>query len=758
MSNQDLDPKLEISSAAVASPTLEESQKDSSPQNNSAQQGAASAAAAGPSTGVYGRAPHAEKAQYIDPHGDYFKPWLQSYSRGVPEFVDTKPCENLIELFEASAQKYSSHGAFVNMGKTMTYQELDTLAHRFAAFLQCKLGLGPGDKIAIMLPNLLQFPVAFYGALCAGLTVTNINPLYTPRELQAQLDNSDATAIVVIANFAHNLAQIVERTKIQHVIITEIGDCLGGFMNTKRLLVNALVRYKGMVTKFDHSVFKHEYKWMQALNEGKKLLAQFKRPEVHYDDIALLQYTGGTTGRSKGAMLSHGNIIANIAQALGMYSQVLKLGQETILTVIPLYHIFALTVNMVLFTYLGGKNLLITDPRNLKSFAQDLRSHPEISCMTGVNTLFNLFNTHEEFKDIKWENLHLVIGGGAAVQSGVEERFYRKTGFHILEGYGLTECSPLCSVCPFDVEGYTGSIGLIVPSTIARIVDAEGNEIRDLDNEGELEIKGPQVMHGYYKSSDNNEIFDDGYVRTGDVAKWLPGGYIKLIDRLKDMILVSGFNVFPNEIEDVISRFNRVLECAVVGISSEHTGEAVKVYAVKRDPSLTGNELKQYCRAYLTPYKVPRVIQFVDSLPKSALGKVLRRKLRDLDKKNNLNAEDQLLLLKAGFDPNADDAKAKLEQLKAQQEQSKKEADAATPSSAAATSQEAQHAHSKEKGAKKKSAGALALERLLSSHQDGLDAAIETPNIHRKLAVTKLVTDDASREHLTSNKAKPNDH
>ena len=737
MCNQDLDPRVEGTTTAAVpkaeASTVQTAQNQaalSSAQGKAtaAAEASAAAPAADPSTaagaagasagvGAYGRAPQAELAQYIDPQGDYFKPWLQSYSQGVPEFVNTKPCENLAELFEQAVRTYENHEAFVNMGSSLTYKQLGSQVHKFAAFLQCELGLKQGDKIAIMLPNLLQFPVAFYGALSAGLTVTNINPLYTPRELQAQLDNSDAVAIVVIANFAQNLAQIVKQTKIQHVIITEVGDCLGGFLDAKRLVVNAVVRYKGLEPKFDHSVFPHEYKWVSALRAGKQHLAHFQKPEIHYDDIALLQYTGGTTGRSKGAMLSHGNIIANISQALGLYSQVLTLGEETILTVIPLYHIFALTINMVLFTHIGGKNLLITDPRNLKSFAQDLHKHPEISCMTGVNTLFNLFITHDEFKDLKWEHLHLVIGGGAAVQSGVEERFYRKTGFHILEGYGLTECSPLCAVCPF-----------------------------------------------------NQEIFDEGYVRTGDIAKWMPGGYIKLIDRLKDMILVSGFNVFPNEIEDVISRFNRVLECAVVGIPSEHTGEAVKVYAVKRDPALTAQELKQYCRAYLTPYKVPRVIQFVDSLPKSSLGKVLRRKLRELDRKSQLNAEDQLLLLRSEFDPNAADAYEKLAMLKerlAQQKQQQLQqgqtktpadniSDAKLQLSAAATADAAQvvsKADAASAAPQKKSAGALALERLMSS-KEGLDAAIETPNIHRQMAGSKLgTTEDREREHLSALKS-----
>ena len=790
MSNQDQDSRLSGSgTTAVSGSTTPEQQpasvSASSPKVDPTsqrvqeakalkEQAAAEEARRKAGIGVYGRAPQVEKAQYIDPNGDYYKPWVQSYSQGVPEFVDTHQFENLVELFAQTVKEHGHAPAYVNMGTTLTYNEVNEQVQRFAAFLQGELGLGPGDKIAIMLPNLLQFPIALFGALRAGLTVTNVNPLYTPREIKGQLENSDAVALVVIANFAYHVASIIKETKVQHVIVTQVGDCLGGLFNFKRRLVNAVVRYKGMVPKYDHHAFVHEYSWNWVQRRGKSLLPSFAVPHIHYDDIALLQYTGGTTGRSKGAMLSHGNIIANIAQAMGMYHAVLKGEQETILTVIPLYHIFALTVNLMLFTYLGAKNLFITNPRDLKSFSRDLHEHPEITAITGVNTLFNLFLNHKEFQDLKWENLHLVVGGGAAVQSGVEERFYRKTGFHILEGYGLTECSPLCAVCPYDVEGYTGSIGLIVPSTIARIVDADGNEIRNLQDEGELEIKGPQVMHGYYKSDDNNDIFDEGYVRTGDIAKWMPGGYIKLIDRLKDMILVSGFNVFPNEIEDVVSRFNRVLECAVIGIPSDHTGEAVKLYAVKRDPALTALELKQYCRAYLTPYKVPRVVQFVDALPKSSLGKILRRRLRDLERQNQLNAEDQLLLLKAGFDPTAADANAKLFMLKKQAEKDAA-AEAQIMSAAAAAARQdinapaasamavaAAEATAGDEGKaaattapapQKKSAGALALERLMSS-KEGLDAAIATPNIHHTFATSKLVSSATDlREHLAAAKA-----
>lgn len=585
---------------------------------------------------------------------EYFKPWVKSYPPEVPEFVDTHLFENINELYDNTIKHFSSHTAYVNLGSSLTFKQLDLLVKNFAAFLQVSLGLKKGDKIAIMMPNLMQYPIVFFGALRAGLVVINVNPLYTPREIQAQLENCEATTIVVISNYAFNVSKVVEQTYIKNFIVTNVGDA---FSPLKSFIVNQVVQFKGMVPKFTLPEQINQFDFKQALKTGSSVLSDFQPVEIAYNDLALLQYTGGTTGRSKGAMLSHGNLVANVAQAYGIYGYALRGEKETILTVIPLYHIFALTVNLLFVFFLGAKNIFITDPHNIKSFVKEVKDHPEISILTGVNTLFNLFVSHEAFADVTWENLHLVIGGGASVQSGVEQRFFEKTGLHILEGYGLTECSPLCAVCPANTTKYTGSIGLIVPSTIARIVDADGNEITDLEHEGELEIKGPQVMLGYYKAPKNNSIiYDDGFVRTGDIAKWMEGGYIKLIDRLKDMILVSGFNVFPNEIEDVISRFHRVLECAVIGIPSEKTGEAVKLFVVRKDPTLTADEVRNYCRAYLTPYKVPRIIEFVNSLPKSALGKVLRRKLRDLDGAHPMSAEQQLALQQQRLEQQAKEA------------------------------------------------------------------------------------------------------
>lgn len=725
------------------------------------------------SMGAYGRAAKASEAQHIDEHGDYYKPWIASYPDAVPEFVDTHQFENLSEIIDRSVELYGDHPAFVNMGSQLTFNELGEFSEYFAAYLQLELNLKPGDKIAVMMPNLMQFPIVFFGAVKAGLVITNVNPLYTPRELKNQLDNSDATTIVVMANFTEHLVEILSDTKILNVIVTEVGDAFTDFMGAKRLLVNYVVKMKGMVPKVDFDECQNHASYHYALKRGQQLLKEgtedgrkFVRAQPAYDDIVLLQYTGGTTGRSKGAMISHGNIIANIAQAYGMYGAVLTPGGETILTVIPLYHIFALTVNFLLFVYLGGKNILITDPRDIKGFAKELHNHPEITAMTGVNTLFNLFITHEEFKDLTWEHLHIVIGGGAAVQSGVEQRFFEKTGFHILEGYGLTECSPLCSVCPFDVDHYTGSIGLIVPSTIARIVDADGKEIRDLEHEGELEIKGPQVMHGYYKCDRHNDfIFDEGYVRTGDIAKWMEGGYIKLIDRLKDMILVSGFNVFPNEIEDVVSRFNRVLECAVIGVPSESTGEAVKLFVVKKDPDLTAEEVKQYCRAYLTPYKVPHKIEFVEALPKSSLGKVLRRKLRDLEQLKAATAVEQAAVSSVmaaaavgaaattAAPAGAGSAYAGSAGAVVAGEGSADAPDTAAGAAKAAAAGAGSLTDSAGNSNQpvRKSAGALALERLLSSKDDGLAAAVSTPNIHQVEQKSQLVRSAAdSRYHVGS--------
>lgn len=766
----------------------------------------------------YGRASKMNEARTIDPYKQYYKPWLESYPENVPEFVDTRPYENLDELFTVAVAAHGDHIAYSNFGSELTFNEVGELASNFAAFLQVKLGMEQGDKIAIMMPNLMQYPIVFFGALKAGLTVININPLYTPRELQLMLDSSDAKTIVVLANVAYNLQSIISQTKVKHVIVASVGDCLGFF---KGMIFDTVLHFKGLVPHFD---FDDMITLRAALRRGGRYLNQFVKPQIDYDDIALLQFTGGTTGRSKGAMLSHGNLIANVAQALGVYGSQLRGTQETILTVIPLYHIFALTVNLILMFDIGAKNILITDPRDIKAFVKTLQQHPEISALTGVNTLFNLFVNHREFKDIEWKNLHLVIGGGAAVQSGVEQRFFEKTGLHILEGYGLTECSPLCAVCPYTTDHYTGSIGLIVPSTIARIVDVNGEEIHDLERTGELEIKGPQVMHGYYKceAEINENAFDDGYLRTGDIAKWIEGGYIKLIDRLKDMILVSGFNVFPSEIEDVVSRFNRVLECAVIGIPSEKTGEAVKMFVVKKDQSLTEAEVKNYCRAYLTPYKVPSVIEFVSSLPKSGLGKVLRRKLRE----NNFSMDTPQSSSSATTATSANAAQitaarstwmkdeqtshigalgsAYTERISSEQKDEASSANTAdavlqiatqsvaasdnvdansvsavnvssanavvtsstdtcvsaasastAPTATAAAKNEAEGSLEPAKPLKK-SAGALALERLLSSNSSDFGAATSTPNIHkREVMSTKWLREDQKAKAAAKDTTKP---
>lgn len=549
-------------------------------------------------------------------------PWFESYPSFIPRTINPREYESLVDLFAHAVENYPDNTAYINLVGSIKYKELDVLTDHFAAFLQNEFKLKKGDKIAIMLPNLIQYPIVLFAALKAGLIVVNVNPLYTPRELENQLKNSKAKAIVAISNYAFNLQRIIKNTSLEHVIITNVGD---SFSLCKSFAINLIVR---VLNKYNKNFSLAHYTFKEALKIGSK--QKFNKVQVGYDDLAFLQYTGGTTGIAKGAMLTHGNIVANVSQALGMYGSVLQKGKEKVVTPLPLYHIFAMTINCMLFVALGGTNLLITDPRNIQSFVKSLKKHNDISAMTGVNTLFNALNNNEDFAKIKFKNLRIVIGGGAAIHSGVEKRFHSITGLHILEGYGLTECSPLCTVCPPNLNKYTGSIGLPTPSTIIRIVDNDGNEIWDKNIPGELEVKGPQVMQGYYNNPQASEgVFDNGFVRTGDIAIWLDGGYIKLIDRLKDMILVSGFNVFPSEIEDVVSHNNKVLECACVGVPSDQSGEAIKLFVVKRDLKLTTQELLDYCKENLTAYKIPRYIEFVSSLPKSTIGKVLRRKLRE---------------------------------------------------------------------------------------------------------------------------------
>ncbi len=550
------------------------------------------------------------------------KIWLARYPAQVPPEINPDRYASLIDMFEETVIRYGDQPAYINMGQTLTYRELELQSRYFAAYLQQGLGLQKGDRVALMMPNLLQYPIALFGILRAGLVVVNTNPLYTPRELEHQLKDSGAKAIVIVSNFANTLEKVVYHTGVKHVILTRMGDNLG---LAKGTLVNFVVKYiKKLVPKYH---LPDAISLRQLLSRGRKL--QYIKPFVHGSDIAFLQYTGGTTGVAKGAMLTHRNILANVEQCLGMYGPVLIPGRELVLTALPLYHIFALTVNGLLFFLLGGCNLLITNPRDIPSLIKEFRKH-EITCMTGVNTLFNALLNAPEFCQQPPANLKLVIGGGMSVQQAVAEQWQQVTGVRLLEGYGLTECSPLATVCPFDLEGYNGSIGLPVCSTEVRILDHQGKEITALYEPGELQIRGPQVMKGYWlRPEATAEVLHDGWLSTGDIVVWLEQGFIKIVDRKKEMILVSGFNVYPNEIEDVVAMHPLVKEVAAIGVPSELTGEQVKIYVVARAPDLDEKSLIQHCRQHLTAYKVPKLVEFRSELPKSNVGKILRRALRE---------------------------------------------------------------------------------------------------------------------------------
>ena len=553
--------------------------------------------------------------------------WYQSYPLDVPHEIKGCCYENIGAMFDSITQAFSSHKAYISFEKAISYGELSIYVNRFAAYLQHELKIKKGEHFAIILPNTIQYPIAVFAALKLGLKVVNINPLYTEREIESVLKDSMTEYVLALDTKANTLINVRKRLNLKAVILTSLGDCLGFF---KGALVDFVVRHvRHLVDPYEKEGFIF-LKDILNSNQDYKL----EKVEVSLDDIAFLQYTGGTTGKPKGAMLTHKNILSNVAQTYAMYGPAINRGEETLLTALPLYHIFAMTINMMFGFFLGSTGILIVDARDLKATVKVLKHHPEISIITGVNTLYNAMLNHNVFSKVKLKKLRLVVGGGAAVQKGVAERFLATTGLAILEGYGLTECSPLCCVNPYTTHEYTGSIGLPVPSTLARIVDPNTREeITSLGVPGELEFKGPQVMLGYYRNPDETaNIFDDGWLRTGDIAVWLEGGYIKIIDRLKDMILVSGFNVFPSEIEDVLSLNPRVLECAVVGVPSKTTGEAIKLFVVKKDPNLTIYELLVFCKRYLTGYKLPKYIEFVDELPKSPVGKVMRRYLREPQK------------------------------------------------------------------------------------------------------------------------------
>jgi long-chain acyl-CoA synthetase len=550
------------------------------------------------------------------------KPWLSRYPGDVPETINPDQYPSLVEMFEQSVHKFADQPAFVNMGAVMTFRKLEERSRAFAAYLQNDLKLKKGDRVALMMPNLLQYPVALFGVLRAGLIAVNVNPLYTPRELEHQLNDSGAKAIVIVSNFANTLEQVVENTPVKHVVLTSLGQMLPGAKGT---IVDFVVKYvKGMVPKYN---LPGAISFKKALHKGRRM--QYVKPFMTGDDIAFLQYTGGTTGVAKGAILTHRNMIANVMQAKGMYSSVLNEGRELVVTALPLYHVFALTVNCLLFIEMGGQNLLITNPRDIPGFIKELQKYP-FTAITGVNTLFNALLNNEDFHELDFSRLSLSVGGGMAVQRAVAEQWKKTTNCLLLEGYGLTECSPLVAAYPYDLSEYNGSIGLPVPSTEVRIVDDEGNPVSN-DETGELQVRGPQVMQGYWQRAEASKevINEQGWLSTGDIVRFDDDGFLHIVDRKKDMILVSGFNVYPNEIEDVIALNDKVLEVAAIGEANEASGEIVKVFVVKKDSSLTKEEVIDHCREHLTGYKIPKRVEFRDDLPKTNVGKILRRVLRE---------------------------------------------------------------------------------------------------------------------------------
>ncbi len=552
--------------------------------------------------------------------------WLESYPEGVPTDIDASEYESLVGLMAESFAKYAQRTAYSFMGQDISYEETDVKSQSLAAYFQ-SLGLQKGDRVAIMLPNVPQYPVAVAAILRAGLVVVNVNPLYTPRELEHQLTDSGAKAIVIIENFAITLQKCIKQTQVKHVVMCAMGDMLNW---PKSAVVNFVVRnMKNLVPEF------HLFgavKFNQALRVGSEV--RFQPPTVSAEDIALLQYTGGTTGISKGAVLLHRNVIANLLQSEAWNEPVMKRvpanEQPTSVCALPLYHIFAFTVNMMLGMRTGGKNILIPNPRDLPAVLKEL-SKQTFHSFPAVNTLFNGLANHPDFDKVNWKNLKVSVGGGMAVTSAVADLWLQKTGCPICEGYGLSETSPSASCNPTTSTQFTGTIGVPLPSTFMKLLDDEGNEVTELGQPGEIAIKGPQVMAGYWQRPDETArcMTPDGFFKSGDIGIQDARGFFKIVDRKKDMILVSGFNVYPNDVEETVSLCPGILECAAVGVPDEKTGEAVKLVIVKKDPSLTESAVREYCRTNMTGYKQPKVIEFKAELPKTAVGKILRRELRD---------------------------------------------------------------------------------------------------------------------------------
>ncbi|MGD2170628.1 MAG: AMP-binding protein [Gammaproteobacteria bacterium] len=549
------------------------------------------------------------------------KVWLKSYPPGVPEEIELDSYQSVTDVFEQAIERFGQKPCFSNLGTTITYDDMDRYTDQLASYLQSLPGMGKGDRVAIMMPNVLQNPISIFATLRAGYTIVNTNPLYTARELRHQLCDSGARVIIVMENFCDSLEEVIDDSPIEYVITTQIGDML---RFPKSLIVNLVVKYlKKMVPDFH---LPQAVTFRQALARGS---ARPHTPvECNHDDLAFLQYTGGTTGVAKGAMLTHGNMIANMQQASAWIKNVVEDGQEVIITALPLYHIFSLTANCLTFMKVGALNYLITNPRDMPGFVKELQGL-RFTAITGVNTLFNALMNTPGFEKIDFSPLKLSLGGGMAVQQAVAERWKRLTGSPLLEAYGLTETSPAVCINPLDLAEYNGAIGLPVPSTEVSIQDLDGN-ILPIGETGELCVRGPQVMKGYWQRPEETErvLSSDGWLKTGDVAQIDEKGYVRIVDRLKDMILVSGFNVYPNEIESVIAGHPGVLEVGVIGEPDESCGEVVKAVIVKKDPALTAEQVIAYCRENLTGYKVPKIIEFRQELPKTNVGKILRRELR----------------------------------------------------------------------------------------------------------------------------------
>jgi long-chain acyl-CoA synthetase len=549
------------------------------------------------------------------------KIWHKAYDTGVPYDINPNEYSSINDVIEVGFTKFKNNPAFHNMGTTLTYEEIDRLSLKFASYLQNDLHLQKGDRVALMMPNILQYPIALFGVLRAGLVAVNVNPLYTPRELEHQLKDAGAQAIVIFANSANVLEKVIASTPVKTVIVTEVGDML---KFPKNYIVNFVLKHvKKMVPAFSipNAV---SFKEVIAKGDAQK----FKKVNVKLDDIAFLQYTGGTTGVAKGAILTHKNIVANMVQARAWIKNLITDGKEIIITPLPLYHIFSLTANCFIFNSVGALNVLITNPRDIPGFVKELQKW-KFTSITGVNTLFNGLLNNEEFRKLDFSHLKVTLGGGMAVQKAVAEKWKEVTGRPLIEAYGLTETSPAACINPMSLKDYNGFIGLPIPSTEVEIKDDNGKTL-PLGEIGEICIRGPQVMAGYYNRPEETAkvMTPDGFFKTGDLGFMNEMGYSKIVDRKKDMILVSGFNVYPNELEDVIVQNSKVLECAAIGIPDEKSGEVVKVFVVKKDESLTQDELMKFCREHLTSYKVPKMIEFRKELPKSNVGKILRKDLR----------------------------------------------------------------------------------------------------------------------------------